>query len=61
MPFFPKNCNFCLSAPSQNCCHGNTQGYCQLKTISNNTLYILKVRKFHQPTANRLGTARKNL
>ena len=37
--FFTKNWNFCPSAPWQKCCHGNTLGYCQLKTILNDALY----------------------
>ena len=38
-PFFMKNWEFCPSGPWQKCCHDNTQGYWQLKTISNDAQY----------------------
>ena len=36
---FTKNWKFCPSAPWQKPCHGNSLGYCRLKTISNDALY----------------------
>ena len=37
--FSTKSWKFRLSTSWQKCCHGNTLGYCQINTVSNDALY----------------------